>query len=417
MNGYNTAQERKDTMPRVYFGFDAQSVPGEHIFLSYSRTDTERVKGIALELHKLGLPIWYDDGLIPGNIWEDEIYDNVTQSRITIFLLTKELFRRDKSFMQNEFECAVDFRKSALCIWLDDLGNMDCSQLSREMYKWWKKLEKLHSIEVYHLHSDKQKADEIFRGLCRADRKFTQYAPKPESKPISNPAPQPVKQTQPTKPPPPPAPRKTYRVGDRIPFGQYPQGANGEVQPLMWRVLAVENGRALLITDKLIDCVRYNEVKTDVTWKTCTLRKWMNDDFISKAFNSSQQAQIVTVTNPNADNPTYGTRGGNATRDRIFALSIDEAEKYFRDEDDRMAAVTEYAKKQGAYICDDKTAKKYGWKNSLPTGEKTGWWWLRSPGDSGGIAAGVVTRGFVLQCGGGVSFDSGAVRPAFWLNL
>ena len=303
--------------------------------------------------------------------------------------------------MQNEFECAVDFRKSALCIWLDDLGNMDCSQLSREMYKWWKKLEKLHSIEVYHLHSDKQKADEIFRGLCRADRKFAAYSTERDE-----PIPVPI-----------PNPRKTYRVGDRIPFGQYPQGASGKVQPLMWRVLAVEDGKALLITDKLIDCVRYNEVITDVIWETCTLRKWMNNDFISKAFNSSQQAQMVTVTNPNPNNPKYGTRGGNATRDRIFALSIDEAKKYFRDDDDRMAAVTEYAKKHGAFIMDDKTAKAYGWKNSLPTGEKTGCWWLRSPGNFSNFAAYVSIRGSVNQYGSSVSDGRGCVRPAFWLNL
>ena len=234
----------------------------------------------------------------------------------------------------------------------------------------------------------------------------------PEKTPSQPPVTPPVEDTLPVV-----SPRIAVKVGDRLLFGQYPQGADGEVRPLEWRVLAVKNGRALLVTDKLIDCVAYNELYNDVTWETCTLRQWMNRDFISKAFSGNQQARIATVTNQNPDNPEHGTKGGNATQDRIFALSIDEAKKYFRDDDDRMAALTEYAKKQGAYICDDKTAKKYGWKNSLPTGEKMGWWWLRSPGDSGGIAAGVVTRGFVLQCGGGVSFDSGAVRPAFWLNL
>ena len=135
-------------------------------------------------------------------------------------------------------------------------------------------------------------------------------------------------------------------------FGNYPQGEDGEEQPIEWRVLAVENGKALVISEKLLDCVRYNEKFTNVTWETCTLRKWMNGEFINKAFSSSEQAKIATVTNQNPDNSIHNTKGGNATQDKIFALSIDEVNQYFSNDDDRMAAPTGYAKKQGAYVDD-----------------------------------------------------------------
>ena len=164
--------EGNDTMPRVYFGFDAQSVPGEHIFLSYSRRDADRIKGIAWELHRMGLPIWYDDGLIPGNLWENEILENVMQSRLTVFFLTENLFKRDTTYMHDEFQFATDYKKPTLCIWLDNISNMDCTKLSRDMYLWWKKLRMLHSIEVFHLQTDEEKSDEVYRGLCRADRWF-----------------------------------------------------------------------------------------------------------------------------------------------------------------------------------------------------------------------------------------------------
>ncbi len=190
-------------------------------------------------------------------------------------------------------------------------------------------------------------------------------------------------------------------------FGNYPQGEDGEEQPIEWRVLAVENGRALVISEKLLDCVQYNETRTDVTWETCTLRKWLNNDFISKAFSSSQQAKIITVTNQNPDNPSRGTKGGNATQDRIFALSIDEAEKYFGSKDDRMAAPTEYAKKQGCSVSDG---------HLLPNGEKTGDWWLRSPGGISYDAAYVLSFGGIQQYGN-VEGNYWCVRPAFWLNL
>ena len=32
----------------------------------------------------------------------------------------------------------------------------------------------------------------------------------------------------------------SLKIGGEIPFGRYPQGANGEVEPLIWRVLADE---------------------------------------------------------------------------------------------------------------------------------------------------------------------------------
>ena len=134
----------------------------------------------------------------------------------------------------------------------------------------------------------------------------------------------------------------------------------------------------------------------------------MNRKFINKAFSSSEQAKILTVTNQNPDNSTYNTKGGNATQDKIFALSIDEVNQYFTNYDDRMAAPTGYAIKQGAWtssIC------------SLTSGEKTGWWWLRSPGNYSYSAALVSTYGYVNQGGYYVSNLDGAVRPAFWLNL
>lgn len=417
-------------MPRVYFGFNADSRPGEQIFLSYSRGDAARIKGIASELHRMGLPIWYDDGLIPGNRWKQEILDNVIKSRMTVFFLSKELFKRDKTYMIDEFRFAKDYKKPALCVWLDDLGRMDCTALSRDMYLWWKELEQIHSIEVFHMKTDAEKAKEIYEGICRKDSGFRQYAipaPKPEQKPklVQEPKPKPVQQPQSAqtnqpqpvlmqitqlKPTPQPVvsnkptasvlkdsdskPTKTVtkpatvkrtpliitiavvlvvaivggiwttsalsgKIGDQIEasdlsglnaekngnhftftFGNYKQGSDGEVKPIEWRVLAVNNGRALVISENLLFYARYNRTKTDVTWETCTIRKWLNNDFLTEAFSSSEQTKIATVTNQNPNNSKYGTKGGNATQDKIFALSVEEADKYFTSDSDRKACTT-----------------------------------------------------------------------------
>ena len=189
-------------------------------------------------------------------------------------------------------------------------------------------------------------------------------------------------------------------VGDHFTFGNYPQGSDGEEQPVEWRVLDVEDGKALVISEKLLDYAPYNETYTDVTWEACSLREWMNNDFLNRAFTAHEQAKIATVTNRNPDNPEYGTKGGKTTRDRIFALSIDEAKKYFSDDTDRIAYTTDYTHTKGYDYADCSDG-----------------WWLRSPGDLSLYAADVSSFGFVNRFGRDVDSDGGCVRPAFWLNL
>ena len=393
------------------FGF-MPMLTGKRYFISYKNEDTARVGEITRRLNQMGVPMWYDYGIEKGENWSREINRSIQNCEAVVVFASKTLFAYEDTYVRKEFRLAKAFLKKIYVVWLDDITTHD---VNNQIMDWYLDVTDLQGIKV-----DGQTADRVAWSIVTEFRLIKGMAPQPPSptyqqpvyQPISQPAPQPqpIKKT-------PPAPRLNVQVGGKVQFGQYPQGTNGEVQPLMWRILAVENGRALLITDKLIDYVKYNEKLVDVTWETCTLRKWMNNDFISKAFSSSQQAQIATVTNRNPDNPKNGTKGGNATQDRIFALSIDEAKKYFRDDNDRMAALTEYAKKQGLYIFDDTIAKENGWKNSLPTGEKTGWWWLRSPGGNYSDTAGVGFRWRHRAICYSVNSIGVAVRPAFWLNL
>lgn len=188
--------------------------------------------------------------------------------------------------------------------------------------------------------------------------------------------------------------------GDKITFGQYPQGEHGEVLPLEWRVLDVQGDKALLLTDKLIDYQRYHERFASVTWQTCMLRQWLNGEFINKAFSHEQQDKIALVTNQNPNNPIFGTKGGNPTQDKVFALSIDEVKKYFSSEQSMTAYLTDFAYQKP-------------WANE----DKTGWWWLRSPGNDNYSVAIVFHSGGVGYPGMHKTMRHVAVRPALWLNL
>jgi len=81
-----------------------------------------------------------------------------------------------------------------------------------------------------------------------------------------------------------------------------------------WRVLAVENNKALLITKEILEKRPYNAEYEDVTWETCSLRQYLNGEFYNSL--GAAKSAIAEVQNSNPDNPWYGTAGGNTTDNR-----------------------------------------------------------------------------------------------------
>ena len=211
------------------------------------------------------------------------------------------------------------------------------------------------------------------------------------------------------------APYKT--VGSIVTFGQYEQDNNTGNGPeeIEWIVLDVQDGKSLLLSRYGLDAKPYNtEYMININWEECSLRAWLNNDFLKGAFTPTEQSAILLTAVDNSKSQGYSdwsTNGGNNTQDHLFLLSYAEANKYlgvtYGDSNNTRSRVapTAYAKAQGAWTSDNKTAD----------GETAGGWWLRSPGFLRNSAASVGRAGS-LSCS---SVRSGlvVVRPAFWLNL
>ena len=196
---------------------------------------------------------------------------------------------------------------------------------------------------------------------------------------------------------------KGIKVGNYIKFGAYEQDnntSNGK-EDVEWLVLEVKDGKALVISKYALDCKQYNTNYTDVTWETCTLRKWLNNDFLGAAFSAEEKAMIPTVTVSADKNPEYITNPGNATQDQVFLLSVKEANKYFSSDSARRCEPTDFAVAKGAW----------------ESGNGSCCWWLRSPGADQDLAAFVGSDGDVYEFGHTVDDVYGAVRPALWIDL
>jgi hypothetical protein len=202
---------------------------------------------------------------------------------------------------------------------------------------------------------------------------------------------------------------KEAKAGDIVTYGTYEQDGdydNGK-EAIEWIVLDKQDGKLLLISRYALEGTSYhyeNEYEP-VTWEKCSLRKWLNTGFMKEAFTQKEIKHIPTMRVSADKNPEYDTDPGNDTEDQVFLLSVSEAEKYFKTDDERRCKSTEYARIMGVYsssylegYCD---------------------WWLRSPGSpegSGNNAIAVDSDGLVDYFGHGF-YNSKAVRPAMWVDL
>lgn len=203
---------------------------------------------------------------------------------------------------------------------------------------------------------------------------------------------------------------KNANVGDYLFFGSYEQdnvNSNGK-ENIVWLVLDKVDNKILVISKYGLDCCPYNDAFAKTSWKSCELRHWLNNDFIDKAFNTYEQGMIVETT-VNADgNPMHDTPQGFDTQDKIFLLSVNEAEKYFTDNDARICFPTDYA-----HAISESNQRWAPDKTDMG-------WWLRTNGEES-LGVWEIT---LVWGSGEINYDGDSsyvydysVRPAMWISL
>ena len=202
------------------------------------------------------------------------------------------------------------------------------------------------------------------------------------------------------------------KAGDTIVFGTYPQEEGSQnYQELNWRVLAVEEGEALLLTEECIEAMPFLQAFPDspeddlrTSWRDSTIREWLNSVFVSECFTPEDERKLVERTVQYPDLEKESDMPSGETRDRVFLLSEREVRKYL----------------------PSRASRKAGGSNAAVEGEPalflseltdTAFWWLRSPGDEDYCAQTVGAEGSVASGGYLVSRPDIGVRPAVWMKV
>lgn len=83
--------------------------------------------------------------------------------------------------------------------------------------------------------------------------------------------------------------------GSTVCLGAWEQDgdAGNGPEPLFWTVIESNGGRSLLMTEKIIAELPYNQDETVPAWQKTSLFAWLNDTFFAEAFTDDEQAAIA----------------------------------------------------------------------------------------------------------------------------
>jgi len=188
-------------------------------------------------------------------------------------------------------------------------------------------------------------------------------------------------------------------------------------EPIKWRVLNTDGKEAFLLADVALDDQKYNTDFINVTWETCSMRKWLNKQFINTAFSLGEKNAIPVKRIINKDNIRYGTKGGENTSDKVFLLSESEvwnteeaigygfSDDYEINDEARTSNFSTYA-----YAMGIEQSFEFYFDGAIN-------WWLRSPGSYNGSAEVICDDSTIGTSGGRVNYVTNGVRPALHLNL
>lgn len=121
-------------------------------------------------------------------------------------------------------------------------------------------------------------------------------------------------------------------------LGTWPQGENGEEMPILWRVLAADDGQALLLSEYVLgnrrvhpDDDEYRKVFKGA-WNKTDMYNFLNSTFLSEGFAKEEQSLLLyseelgTVFLPSGEDLSNKAYGFNSNKSRMakgtaFALA------------------------------------------------------------------------------------------------
>lgn len=194
-----------------------------------------------------------------------------------------------------------------------------------------------------------------------------------------------------------------------------PVGQTISMGGIKWRVLDVQDGKALVLSDLILEDKSFQGNASLLNeWTNSALRAYLNGDFYNKTFTQREKDRIVSTTLMNNINPKYSMIMGTDTTDKVFLLSAEEVDRYFGNDGARIA----YADRRTP-------AMRYSAINSQGVNPYEGvyqyyspwFWWLRTPAQPASGDRKVLYVNPYGEVKEANIADEFGVRPAMWIKV
>ncbi|TGY97790.1 hypothetical protein E5329_02740 [Petralouisia muris] len=167
-------------------------------------------------------------------------------------------------------------------------------------------------------------------------------------------------------------------------------------EKIKWRVLNQdESGILTVIADQGLDCKKYEEESSAVSWRYSTLHNWLNNTFYTTAFNANERGKLQGST---------GDKVYLLTKDKAVSTEYGFSDVSTKDSQSRRMKASAYANARGAFV-----DAQSGYEGNC-------WWWLRPEYDYNSYSAGerVTKEGKIETWDFGKTY--GAVLPVIQLK-
>ena len=191
--------------------------------------------------------------------------------------------------------------------------------------------------------------------------------------------------------------------GDIVTFGTFETDGNEDngAEPLRWVVLRNRDDLVTLTTEQSIAGMRFHFNAGMTSWAESSLRSWLNGTFFTTAFDVTEADFVCKnyITTP--ANPDFPSPVGEATVDKVYLLSMNEALTYFRKVGDRKLTCTPAS-----------------YPDTFTDDSDNCCWWLRTSGARLESAMGVDPSGQVMTVGYDCyKNDQIGVRPVIAVDI
>ena len=246
---------------------------------------------------------------------------------------------------------------------------------------------------------------------------------------------------------------EAVHVAEKLYMGLFEQDdEDAEPEPIEWRILTVEDGKALVLSEYILtkgsyfnpewikykytywaeSCVAatsstnywgskpadpsrlfgdltpesvpqgwYGERGPEANIFYVHARYWCNEVFYKENLSAEEQARVILSHLTNPDNPRYRTEGGPDSQDYVFFLNFEELDAYLPTREDRKASLTTHA-----------------YNIPLEYGTNDSYYWMRGSGENLFSALMVWGGGGIIAYNGAdVGHNNVGYRPAMWITI